>query len=580
MVIENVITGFVTSLGSRIAHLHPSEIIIFDLAVILILATILAMIAKSLKQPLIPAYVLAGLVIGPLVLGFVKNVELIQAFSEIGIAFLLFTAGLEISFRKIKEANIKKIALIAILQMVLIFGIAFALKGFLDLTALQAAYIGVILAFGSTMVDIKLLADSGEIVTLHGRLVLGILLFQDLIAIIAIVVFTTGGFALAPLTIAFSKLLGIVLFAMLLQKFVLGKIFRFAARSSELLFLSSLGVLFLFVILAFVSEISIVIGAFIAGVSLANSPFKIELESRISPLRDFFAILFFVALGMQIIFAGISTRIVLFIALLVGAFIVKPFVTFALLRFTGYRQKTSFETASSLAQLSEFSLIIGMLGVTLGVLDMSIFSTVILATIISMSITPYFIGYKEAAYKLFRYPLSLFKFLPTHEVLHYEATGKEETLLIGAHRVGGVFLRRLLKNKEKLLVVDYNPEIIKHLIDKKVPCIYGEITSPDLFSKIATNNLKTVISTIPNYRENAYILKVMKEKNPKARVIVTGARISETLKLYKKGADYVITPKILAGEELSKVITSQENSIKKYKKMHLKNLKDVHKTFY
>jgi len=580
MVIENVITGFVTSLGSRIAHLHPSEIIIFDLAVILILATILAMIAKSLKQPLIPAYVLAGLVIGPLVLGFVKNVELIQAFSEIGIAFLLFTAGLEISFRKIKEANIKKIALIAILQMVLIFGIAFALKGFLDLTALQAAYIGVILAFGSTMVDIKLLADSGEIVTLHGRLVLGILLFQDLIAIIAIVVFTTGGFALAPLAIAFSKLLGIVLFAMLLQKFVLGKIFRFAARSSELLFLSSLGVLFLFVILAFVSEISIVIGAFIAGVSLANSPFKIELESRISPLRDFFAILFFVALGMQIIFAGISTRIVLFIALLVGAFIVKPFVTFALLRFTGYRQKTSFETASSLAQLSEFSLIIGMLGVTLGVLDMSIFSTVILATIISMSITPYFIGYKEAAYKLFRYPLSLFKFLPTHEVLHYEATGKEETLLIGAHRVGGVFLRRLLKNKEKLLVVDYNPEIIKHLIDKKVPCIYGEITSPDLFSKIATNNLKTVISTIPNYRENAYILKVMKEKNPKARVIVTGARISETLKLYKKGADYVITPKILAGEELSKVITSQENSIKKYKKMHLKNLKDVHKTFY
>ncbi len=580
MVIENVITGFVTSLGSRIAHLHPSEIIIFDLAVILILATILAMIAKSLKQPLIPAYVLAGLVIGPLVLGFVKNVELIQAFSEIGIAFLLFTAGLEISFRKIKEANIKKIALIAILQMVIIFGIAFALKGFLDLTALQAAYIGVILAFGSTMVDIKLLADSGEIVTLHGRLVLGILLFQDLIAIIAIVVFTTGGFALAPLAIAFSKLLGIVLFAMLLQKFVLGKIFRFAARSSELLFLSSLGVLFLFVILAFVSEISIVIGAFIAGVSLANSPFKIELESRISPLRDFFAILFFVALGMQIIFAGISTRIVLFIALLVGAFIVKPFVTFALLRFTGYRQKTSFETASSLAQLSEFSLIIGMLGVTLGVLDMSIFSTVILATIISMSITPYFIGYKEAAYKLFRYPLSLFKFLPTHEVLHYEATGKEETLLIGAHRVGGVFLRRLLKNKEKLLVVDYNPEIIKHLIDKKVPCIYGEITSPDLFSKIATNNLKTVISTIPNYRENAYILKVMKEKNPKARVIVTGARISETLKLYKKGADYVITPKILAGEELSKVITSQENSIKKYKKMHLKNLKDVHKTFY
>ena len=580
MVIQNFIINAIASLGTRITHLHPSEIIIFDLAIIVIISMILAFVAKALRQPLIPAYVLAGLIIGPLVLGFVKNVELIQAFSEIGIAFLLFTAGLEIAFRKIREANIKKIALIAILQMVIIFGIAFALKGFLDLTALQAAYIGVILAFGSTMVDIKLLADSGEIVTLHGRLVLGILLFQDLIAIIAIVVFTTGGFALAPLAIAFSKLLAILAIAMILQKFVLDRIFRFAARSTELLFLTSLGVLFLFIILAFVSEISIVIGAFIAGVSLANSPFKVELESRISPLRDFFAILFFVALGMQIIFAGVGERLLLFGALLIGAFILKPTITFILLRVTGYRQKTSFETAASLAQLSEFSLIIGMLGVTLGVLDMSIFSTVILATIISMSITPYFIEYKEKAHKLFRYPLSLFKFLPTHEILQYDATGKEETLLIGSHRVGGVFLKRLLKNREKLLVIDYNPEIIKHLIDKKIPCLYGDITSPDLFSKISIKNLKTVISTIPNYRENAYILKVIKEQNPKARVIVTGSRISETLKLYKKGTDYVITPKILAGEELSKVITSHGPSVKKYKKMHLKNLKEVHKTFY
>ena len=294
--ITGLVTEAVTGLGAHLSHLPASEAIIFDIAIILILSAMFAFIAKILKQPLIPAYVITGLVIGPLVLGFVKNMDLIHAFSEIGVAFLLFTAGLEISFKKIKEANLKKIAIIGLFQVAAIFGIVFALSGVLNLTSFQAAYIGIILAFGSTMVDIKLLADKNELVTLHGRLVLGILLLQDLIAIIAIVIFTAGGFEMAALGMAFAKLLGIFAIAVILQKFVLNKIFKFAAKSNELLFLTSLAILFLFIILSYTLELSIAIGAFIAGVSLANSQFKLELESRISPMRDFFAILFFVAL--------------------------------------------------------------------------------------------------------------------------------------------------------------------------------------------------------------------------------------------------------------------------------------------
>ncbi|MBU1008407.1 cation:proton antiporter [Candidatus Dependentiae bacterium] len=289
--IYQLFLNFVSDIGGKISHLPPAETIIFDIALILILCAVFAFIAKVLRQPLIPAYVLAGLIIGPLVLGFADNMEMILAFSEIGIAFLLFTAGLEIAFSKIKEANLKKIVLIGFFQVLIIVGVVFLLRDFLGLSVLQASYIGIIMAFGSTMVDIKLLADSGEIVTLHGRLVLGILLFQDLVAIIAIVIFTTGGFTTSLIMFSIGKLFLLILIAMFLQNFVLNKLFRFAAKSTELLFLASLGVLFLFIILAYVSEISIVIGAFIAGVSLANSPFKIELESRIIPLRDFFAIL-------------------------------------------------------------------------------------------------------------------------------------------------------------------------------------------------------------------------------------------------------------------------------------------------
>ncbi len=575
-----IINSVIASIVNQIGALHSAETILFDISIVLIISAFFALIAKMLRQPLIPAYVLAGLVIGPLALGYVKNMEVISAFSEIGIAFLLFVAGLEISFKKIKEADFKKILYIGFFQVVIIFFIVFFLRNFLELNALQSAYIGIILAFGSTMVDIKLLSDSGEIVTLHGRLIIGILLFQDLVAIVAIVLLTVGGFAFMPLVYSFLKLFGIIIFAILFQKFILNKIFRFAAYSTELLFLSSLAVLFLYVVLSYIADLSIVIGAFIAGVTLANSPFKIELESRIIPLRDFFAILFFVALGMQVVFFGVWNRIILFSALIIGAFIIKPLITLFLLRSVGYQPKTSFSTAISLGQLSEFSLIIGIIGLSLGVLDESMFSSIVLATIITMSATPYFINYKDQLYGLFKYPLKAMKFLPLKENLEFGNIESNEILLIGAHRMGGVLMKKFMKEKSKLLVIDYNPEIITYISKKNIPCIYGDITSPEIFKKINIKELKTVISTIPGFTDNLKILKIVKRFNPKARVIVTGARISETVKLYEEGANYVITPKILAAQELSRAIDSQDKTLKKLKREHLKHLEEIHNIFY
>lgn len=579
--VSNLITGVGNEINEQVVHLSISEAIIFDIAVILVVSAVLAFIARMLKQPFIPAYVLSGIILGPLVLGFVQNRELIAAFSEIGIVFLLFVAGLEISFNKIKEANIGKIVLIGLLRVFIIFVVCFFLSSFLALTPLQSAYIGIILAFSSTMVDVKLLADRGELVTLHGRITLGILLLQDLVAIAAIVFFRAGAFKLTILTVAFAKLVAVVLAALFLNRFILRRLFKFAARSMELLFLSSLAVLFFFIILSYLFGILIIIGAFIAGVSLANSQFKTELESRISPFRDLFAILFFVALGMQIAFTGVGEMIGLFVLLLFGALIFKPFLTFLLLRATGYKDKTSFLTAISLAQLSEFSLIIGALGVSLGVISTPMFSTIILATIITMGITPYFISYKDKFYKLFEYPISLFNFLPVREKSEHKAIDKKEILLIGSHRTGGVLLEKLLKDKEKLLVVDHNPEIINNLIKKDISCIYGDILSPELIHKILDKNFKLVISTIPGFEENLHLLSLIKREKPHTKVIVMGARISETMRLYSKGADYVITPKILAGEELSKFIgPKKEGRLKRAKEIHIRHLDKIHRTLY
>lgn len=583
------ITGFATAasggITEHLAELHGSELIVFIIATILIVSAIFAFIAKILKQPLVPAYVIAGLLLSY----FLKNtisdfdsiLELIIAFSEIGIALLLFIAGLEISFRKIKEANLKKISIIGSLQILAVFALAMLMSSVLNLTTMQAVYIGIIMAFGSTMVVIKLLAEKNELVTMHGRLVLGILLLQDLFAIIAIVLLTSGGFALAPIGIAALKLVAILGFSILLQKFVLNKLFRFAAQSTELLLLTSLGVLFLFILLTSLAGISIVIGAFVAGVSLANSPFKLELESRISPLRDFFSILFFVALGVQIQFTGIAQRLDLLIFLLLAAFLIKPLVTVFLLRVGGYRPKTAFETSISLAQLSEFSLIIGLMGFNLGVLDQPILSTVILATIISMSATTYFIEYKRGMYNMWGKAMKVFKFLPIRENLTYVDDDKKTILLVGAHRMGSIVLRELVKkNKKELLVLDYNPEVINALNKQKISCVYGDLASPELLEVLKVEDLKTVISTTPNIDDNMILLEKIRKHNPKVKMIMTASRISGAEKLYKAGADYVILPKVSAGEDVIPLIDKPKKELTKKRNEHKKKLNDAHKILY
>ncbi len=579
------ITGFAThaftSFTEHLAGLPATEAIIFDIAIILVISTIFAFLAKILKQPLIPAYVLTGLFLGPVVLGIIRNLDLIYAFSEIGIAFLLFTAGLEISFKKIKEANLKKISLIGTAQIFAVFILTLLLAGFFSLSIMQAVYIGIMLAFGSTMVVIKLLSDSNELVTMHGRLVLGILLLQDLFAIIAISLLTSGSFSVLPILVAFGKLFSILIIAFVLQRYVLNKFFRFAAKSTELLLLTSLSVLFLFIMISYFLELSIVIGAFIAGVSLANSPFKLELESRISPIRDFFSILFFVALGIQIVFTGISQRLDLFVGLLVISFLVKPFFTIAFLRMGGYRPRTSFLTGISLAQLSEFSLIIGMLGVSLGVLDMSLFSTVILATIVSMAVTTYFIKYKNQIYAVFRKPMDLFKLLPIKENLIYLDKEEKKILVVGAHRVGSVVLKDLIKHhRKKLLVIDYNPELINALIKKKVSCIYGDLGSPELLNNVDIKSLTTVISTAPADEDNTRLIKKIREKNKDAKIIVTGYRISEALELYNKGADFVVLPKMVAGEEIKHLANNTKKELTEKKRKHLRKLEKMHRLLY
>jgi len=273
----HIIQNFVT-------NVPPELVFIVEIGIMIIIAAFFAFLMRLFKQPLIPAYILTGILIGPLFLKLIENQSLILSLSEVGVAFLIFTAGLEIKFSKLKEVG-GAASIGGTLQVLLLFFIGFLVSILLGFLGKAPIYIGLAVAFSSTMVVFKLLSDRRELSSLHGRIIIGILLVQDIAAIIALTVLSSD-FSFISISIALAKAFGFAVFAILLAK-IINPVFRRAARTPELLLLVSISLLFLFSIGAFIASLSLIIGAFFAGVSLANSDYKTEIEGKITPLRDF-----------------------------------------------------------------------------------------------------------------------------------------------------------------------------------------------------------------------------------------------------------------------------------------------------
>lgn len=554
--------------------------VLTEIGIVIIIAAFFAFLARLFKQPLIPAYIITGILLGPLFLGVIKNPQLVSSLSEIGVAFLIFTAGLEIKFNKLKEVGLAS-SINGILQIVILFLIAFFISIWFGFAGKAPVYIGLAVAFSSTMVVVKILADRREINSLHGRIIVGILLVQDIVAIIALIALTSD-LSLISISLALLKILILAGFAFVFSK-ISNSIFRFAANSPELLFLISISFLFLFVVGSVFAKLSIVIGAFFAGVTLANSDYKTEIEGRIIPLRNFFAVIFFVVLGMQI--KTISRELFILFLVLVGlVIIIKPLIIMFSVRISGYKNRTSFLTGNALAQTSEFSLILAIVGLSLGQINQDLFSMIILLTVFTMSITSYFINYEKKLFNWFGWPLKLLdNFRTRNEELEYLGSDGNKIIIFGCHRMGSLFLNEFEKEKKDILAVDYDPVIIKSLIGKKIPCIYGDFMNEEIFNKINFKNTETIVSTIPNFEDNILLIKKAKKANKNSLVLVSARRISEALELYKAGADYVILPEVISGKiglELIKKIKGGKIGIRDLKKEQIEYLNSIHNILY
>jgi Kef-type K+ transport system membrane component KefB len=538
--------------------------IFFELAVVICLAAALAIIFRILKQPLILAYILTGILLGPVGLIHLGNGEVMSAMGELGITLLLFVLGLELRFSELRLVG--KVAIIGgFIQVVYTFLLGFVFSQLLGYSIVSSIYIAIAISFSSTIIVVKLLSDKKDLHSLYGKISVGILLVQDFLAIITLIVlsgFQHSGASLSLMPFVWLFIKGVVLFGVVavLSKTVFPKAIDYIAGSEEALFLGSLA--FALGMAALVSSkyigFSLEIGGLVAGLALANASSSMQIVARVRALRDFFITIFFVFLGTQMVFTNIASLLPSVIILTAIVLLYKPFIILTSLGLLGYRKRTSFFTAVNLAQVSEFSLIVVFLGQRIGQIPSSVVSLVTITAVVSYVVSNYLISHLNSIYKGYQHYFDLFE----SEHVHKDHIGTSLKLtnhivLIGAHRIGSNILDALEDLEAEVLVIDFNPEVIALLKKREnIQSLFGDISDKEIQEHAQLETAKLIISTIPNMEDNLFLLDALKETKTK---IVVLAQSSEDAKfLYKMGADYVLLPHLLGGKHIVKILRSDD----------------------
>jgi len=551
------------------------ENIFLQISIILLIVLGVSFIARLLKQPLIIGYIISGIIVGPLMLNLIPNTETLQTFSEFGVAFLLFIVGIHLSPKVIKEVG--KISLITgIGQVVFTSVIGYFIGIWLGFSPVTSAYIAVALTFSSTIIIMKLLSDKDSLDRLFGKISIGFLLVQDLIAIIILIVvssFSNGVNASEIIVSTFVKGGIIVVFLLPISYLVLPRLSSFFAKSQELLYLFAiswgLGLSALFLYAGF----SIEVGALVAGIMLSISPYSYEVSSKLRPLRDFFIISFFILLGAQMIVGNLAAlwipAVVFSVFILVG----NPLIVMILMGIFGYSKNTGFMAGLTVAQISEFSLILIALGVRVGHLTNEILSLVTLVGLITIAGSTYMIMYSEKIYSLLSKYLSVFERKKTKR--EKDENKDYEYILLGENRIGFSIMKSFVKLRKNYVVIDFNPERVRRLSSNRINCIYGDVSNADFIDNLRVKNSKLIVSTIPEAEINLMLIEKIRAKNRNAVIITTARQISDVYSLYKTGADYVILPHFLGGEYTAKLIEKADGNKKYYSIEKQKQLKDL-----
>lgn len=536
-----------------------------QLSVVIVIAAVVSIIMRLLKQPLIAGYIVSGIIVGPSVLHLVSDSNAFEAFSEIGIALLLFIIGLELSVTVIKKLG-KPVFLTAAAILLTIGTIGFLVGSAFQYTATESLLIGLAMFFSSTIIIAKVLSDKKEITRLNGQIAIGVILLDDIVATFALLFIAAGGsgHTLGPVEIGLLIIKGLAVIGVLalLSLKVLPKVVKFVAKSQELLFLFALAWGFgVASIINFVG-FSIEIGALFAGVALAHLPYAGQIGARLKPLRDFFVILFFISLGEHLQMGHLAAAILPAIALSLVVLILKPLVVMLSLGLLGYTRRTSFKTGINLSQISEFSIILIVLAASTGVISQGVSAVITLVALITITISTYFMQYDNAIYRKLEKRLSLFERATASDVKH--AIKKYPLILIGYQNGGHQYLKTFRSLKRRFVVIDYDPEVIEELERANINYLYGDVTDPELLAEVDMDAVKLIVNTIGDHAVNVALVKYVRRRNEDAVIVCYSSNYGEAADLYKLGVSYVMMPHFIGSERLSNFIATNGISREKF----------------
>lgn len=541
--------------------------IFLEITIIICLASLLSILFRLLKQPTILAYILTGIIVGPFGQLQFGNPEIFRTLAELGITFLLFMVGLELKFSDLRSVG--KIAVITgISQIVFTSIVGYAIALLLGFSSIAALYIAIALTFSSTVIIVKLLSDKKDLNSLYGKISVGFLLVQDFVAIL-ILMFLSGfsqanGAVISLADFGLILFKGFLLFAVILylSRSVFPRLTDIIARSAETLFLFSIA--WAFFVSAVVSSapfgFSIEIGGFLAGLALANSSENFQIAARIRALRDFFITIFFVLLGMNMVFADINT--IFLPALILAAFVLvgNPIIVMVIMGLLRYRKRTSFFAGLTVAQISEFSLIVVFMGNKLGHISNEVVALVTMVGVITFTLSSYMILGNNTLYRWLGRYLGIFERKDAHEEqIGKHKIFKDHVILVGANRTGQSILDELKDSGHQVVVIDFDPDIIKKLENQNVDSFFGDITDLEIQEVAQLASAKLVISTVTDIDDNFLLLQALAANNKRAKVIVVAQNQDEARELYKAGADYVVLPHLAGGRHIAKIIS--ENKI-------------------
>jgi CPA2 family monovalent cation:H+ antiporter-2 len=524
--------------------------IAIDLLIVLVTAVVGGMLARWLRLPVILGYLAGGVAVGPHGLQFIHDSESIHSLAEIGVILLLFAIGLEFSLKDLLKMG--RVAVFGgLAQIVLTAAVGFGLGVAVGLSVTGSAFFGFIIAMSSTMVVLKLLTDRGELDTAHGRVMLGILLVQDLSVVPVMVLIPTVGAGTdglwSALGIALGKAVGFIALMLAFGYWGMPWLMKRVAgqRTRELFLLTVVVVCLAAAFGTYYVGLSAAFGAFAAGLLVSQSGFARQAFADILPLRDTFGALFFVSLGMlaNLEFIGDNWQVVIIVVLVIMA--VKFVVLTAVTRFFGYGHKTVLMVGTGLVQLGEFSFILALMGWREGLFSERLYNLTIASALITMFLTPFIMTLNSSLYRW----LSQQPWFARQLTSRIDPGSRVEKLELSRHavicgygdvgrRIAGV----LEKQKFSYLVIDLDPTVVAGLRNRGIPVIYGDASNPEILAHASLDKARVLICTIPDYVAEELTARNALKINPKLDIVARVHRDSDVDLLKHLGVTEIVLP--------------------------------------